>query len=447
MMAPRGSRTWNGNTVNVKRDTGSAIETRYSETRVLPIAARLRPTPWCPITITRRSLAAVYNLKWQNVNDYVTGNLAQQFRRAGRQATGTGRIFPPSRIATFSEAWAIVEPWYTSLGRPAITRCAECRASRHAPAAGTAVLTNTMAPTTPRICTAFPAAPVCGRKTWCSASTAIGGSAATGGVCRYSAPVSAHEFCWAISSCRPSARNVVKLSVDGDGRIWAAVMPDVSGNSGGLSAYEVLGPANTLGTVRTQDWNWLTAPIGSRHLTANGWNSGIRAITANVERVWMALNTDPNNGPLAMYSPRWQQLTAANEGSLWGVRKVFLARGRAFLATNGDRLVTLQPDGITWDDRALAGVKAVTRRSARAASGSARAMVCAAGRRRGWDMIDGALGTPPTGPINAIAEDSKGRVWIGGENGLTLFDRERWVTTIAPPHGCDQRHGRDGRSR
>ncbi len=53
----------------------------------------------------------------------------------------------------------------------------------------------------------------------------------------------------------------------------------------------------------------------------------------------------------------------------------------------------------------------------------------------GWDMIDGALGTPPTGPINAIAVDTKGRVWIGGENGLTLFDRERWVTTITPPTG------------
>ena len=211
-------------------------------------------------------------------------------------------------------------------------------------------------------------------------------------------------------------------------------MPDAAGNSGGLSAYEVLGPANTLGTVRTQDWNWLTAPIGSLTSLANGWNSGIRAITANGERVWMALNTDPNNGPLAMYSPRWQQLTSTNEGSLWSARRVFLARGRAFIATSGDRLVTLQPDGITWDDRALAGVKAVT------ADQQGRIWIGASdGVRRwtstGWDLIAGALGTPPTGPINAIAVDSKNRMWIGGENGLTLFDRDRWVTTITPPTG------------
>jgi hypothetical protein len=29
--------TWNGNTVSIKRDTGSAIETRFTETRVLPL--------------------------------------------------------------------------------------------------------------------------------------------------------------------------------------------------------------------------------------------------------------------------------------------------------------------------------------------------------------------------------------------------------------------------
>ena len=121
----------------------------------------------------------------------------------------------------------------------------------------------------------------------------------------------------------------------------------------------MLGPANTLGTVRTQDWNWLTAPIGTLTSVANGWNSGIRTLTANGERVWMALNTDPLNGPLAMYSPRWQQLTGLNEGSLWGAKRVFLTRGRAFIASD-TRLITLQPDGITWDDRALAGVKAVT---------------------------------------------------------------------------------------
>ena len=82
----------------------------------------------------------------------------------------------------------------------------------------------------------------------------------------------------------------------------------------------------------------------------------------------------------------------------------------------------------------MAGVKAVT------ADQQGRIWIGASdGVRRwtptGWDMIAGALGTPPTGPINAIAVDSKNRMWIGGENGLTLFDRDRWVTTIAPPTG------------
>ena len=125
----------------------------------------------------------------------------------------------------------------------------------------------------------------------------IGGD---GGVCRYSSLYPPTGF--AGNLFVPTiGTNVKKLSVDGDGRIWAAVMPDAAGNSGGLTAYEVLGPANTLGTVRTQDWNWLTAPIGTLTSLANGYDSGIRTITANGERVWMALNTDPINGPLAMY--------------------------------------------------------------------------------------------------------------------------------------------------
>ena len=31
--------TWSGNTVNLRRDTGSTVETRYSETRVVPVTA------------------------------------------------------------------------------------------------------------------------------------------------------------------------------------------------------------------------------------------------------------------------------------------------------------------------------------------------------------------------------------------------------------------------
>lgn len=425
--------TWNGSTVNLKRDTGSSIQTRYSETRVTPVTSAYAPDAVMPYNDTTPFFGTGLNMKWQNVNDYILGTWHTSFSAPGNNNWEWTHI-PAIAHRNFSEAWAIVEPWYTSIGRPE---------SADAPSAGPVATRPQLGrlyyeyygTAFAQTLYGFP----CGTNLWAkdlvfgpNGDWWIGGA---GGVCRYSAaypPTSGYGgnlFVPTIGS------NVVKLSVDGDGRIWAALMPDGSGNSGGLSAYEVLGPANSLGTVRTQDWNWLTAPIGTLTSLANGWNSGIRTLTANGERVWMALNTDPINGPLAAYAPRWQQLSGLNQGSMWGVRKVFLARGRAFFATNGHRLVTLQPDGITWDDRALAGVNAVT------ADQQGRIWIGASdGVRRwtpsGWDMIDEALGTAPLGPINAIAVDSKNRVWVGGENGLTLFDRERWVTTIQPPQGA-----------
>jgi hypothetical protein len=436
-LTPYDGTTWfnmyGSNFVGIKQDTGApAITTIYNEPRSPGIPTAYAPGAVMPYNNHTPFFGNGYNLKWQNVNDYILGTWHDSFVGPGVGNWDWTHI-PAIAHRNFSEAWAIVEPWYNSIGRPSN--------APDAPSAGPV-------PTRPQLgrlyyeyyssnyaenLYGFP----CGASLWAkdlvfglNGDWWIGGD---GGVCRYSSvyPPTAYNGNLFVPTI---GTNVKKLSVDGDGRIWAALMPDGSGNSGGLSSYEVLGPANTLGTVRTQDWNWLTAPIGTLTSLSNGWDSGLRTMTANGERIWMALNTDPLNGPLAMYSPRWQQLTASNEGSLWGVRKVFLARGRAFLATNGDRLVTLQPDGITWDDRALAGVKAVT------ADQKGRIWIGASdGVRRwtssGWDMIADALGTPPTGPINAIAEDSKGRMWIGGENGLTLFDRERWVTTITPPTG------------
>ena len=425
--------TWNGNTLNVKHDTGSAIETRYSETRGSPITTGYTPDAVVPYNNHTPFFGNGYNLKWQNVNDYILGTWHDSFVGPGTGSWQWTHI-PAIAHRNSSEAWAIVEPWYYLICKPS---------GPNAPNCGGPIATR---PQLGRLYYEYYGTNYaenlygypCGVSLWAkdlvfgqNGDWWIGGD---GGVCRYSSLYPPTGYAGNLFVPTIGA-NVKKLSVDGDGRIWAALMPDTNGNTGGLSAYEVLGPANTLGTVRTQDWNWLTAPIGTITSLANGWDSGIRAITANGERVWMALNTDPNNGPLAMFSPRWQQLGGSNEGSLWGVRHVFLARGRAFFATNGDRLVTLQPDGISWDDRALAGVKAVT------ADQKGRIWIGASdGVRRwtptGWDMIDGALGTAPTGPINAIAADSKGRMWIGGENGLTLFDRERWVTTIQPPQGA-----------
>jgi hypothetical protein len=426
--------TWNGSTVNVLRDTGSTVETRYSETRGSPITSPYAPDAVVPYNNHTPFFGNGYNLKWQNVNDYILGTWHNSFVAPGPFGVWEWTRIPAIAHRNFSEAWALVQPWYTVICKAVEPNAPNCGG----PTPGRAQLGRLYYEYYGTTSAENLYGPPCGTSLWATdlvfgknGDWWIGGD---GGVCRYSAayPPSAG---WGGNLFVPTiGTNVKKLSVDGDGRIWAAVMPDASGRSGGLSAYEVLGPVNTLGTVRTQDWNWLTAPIGTLTSLANGWDSGLRAITANGERIWMALNTDVNNGPLAMYSPRWQQLTATNEGSLWGVRRVFLARGRAFLATNGDRLATLQPDGITWDDRTLAGVKAVL--------GDSRGRIwigASDGLRRwlpsGWDMIAGALGTPPAGPINAITADSKGRVWIGGENGLTLFDRDRWVTTIAPPTG------------
>ena len=264
MTAPRGSRTWNGNTVSVKRDTGSAIETRYSETRVLPDRAADAPDAVVPYNNHTPFFGNGYNLKWQNVNDYILGTWHNSFVGPGTSASGNGRTFRPSRIATSAKRGRS-----SSRGTPrsAGLQCADApNAAARSPHArswgdctyeyyGTNYAENLYG---------FP----CGTSLWAkdlvfglNGDWWIGGD---GGVCRYSALYPPTGF--AGNLFVPTiGTNVKKLSVDGDGRIWAAVMPDAAGNSGGLSAYEVLGPANTLGTVRTQDWNWLTAPIGSTH--------------------------------------------------------------------------------------------------------------------------------------------------------------------------------------
>ena len=184
----------------------------------------------------------VYNLKWQNVNDYILGTWHNSFVGPGVGNWDWTHI-PAIAHRNFSEAWAIVEPWYNSIGRPG-----------NAPDAGPV-------PTRPQLgrlyyeyysanyaenLYGFP----CGASLWAkdlvfglNGDWWIGGD---GGVCRYSSVYPPTGFAGNLFA--PTiGTNVKKLSVDGDGRIWAAVMPDAAGNSGGLSAYEVLGPANTLG--------------------------------------------------------------------------------------------------------------------------------------------------------------------------------------------------------
>ncbi|NJL32986.1 MAG: hypothetical protein HC893_02945, partial [Chloroflexaceae bacterium] len=50
---------------------------------------------------------------------------------------------------------------------------------------------------------------------------------------------------------------------------------------------------------------------------------------------------------------------------------------------------------------------------------------------RGWlGHVHRYVGISPTGEIAALAADQAGRIWIGGENGLTLYDRDRFVLTF-----------------
>ncbi|MFN8594769.1 MAG: LamG-like jellyroll fold domain-containing protein [Anaerolineae bacterium] len=421
------------NFVGIKQDTGAAsLTTIYNEPRGTVVSSSDAPGAVMPYG-NRPFFGNGYDFKWRDVYDTIFNTWSSNFVAPGSGGWEWTHIKSIAHRAD-GEAWVLIEPWSYVICKPNSPNAPNCGG----PTPGRAFLGRLTYDYFGGTASQATYANPCGANLYGNDMILgpngdwwIGG---LGGVCRYSAAFPPNLGYPGNLFVPTTGLNVVKLAVDSDGRIWAALMPDYNGSGGGLSAYEVLGPANTLGTVRTQDWNWLTAPIGTKTSLANGWDSGIRTLTANGERVWMALNTDPLNGPLAMYSPRWQQIGGGNEGSMWGVKRVFLARGRAFFATNGDRLVTLQPDGITWDDRALAGVKAVT------ADQTGRIWIGASdGVRRwtptGWDMLDGALGTPPAGPINAIAVDAKNRTWIGGENGLTLFDRDRWVTTITPPTG------------
>ena len=167
--------TWNGSTVNVKRDTGSAVETRYSETRALPIAADA-PDAVVPYNNHTPFFGNGLNLKWQNVNDYLNGTWHSSFVAPFTSVWQWTHI-PAIAHRNFSEAWAIVEPWYYAI-LPGLAMRLRRAALSPRGRSWDGCLTNTMAPTTRKIFTAFPAAPVSGRKTSCSASTAIGGSAA-----------------------------------------------------------------------------------------------------------------------------------------------------------------------------------------------------------------------------------------------------------------------------
>ncbi|MFN8533508.1 MAG: LamG-like jellyroll fold domain-containing protein [Dehalococcoidia bacterium] len=245
-------------------------------------------------------------------------------------------------------------------------------------------------------------------------------SQAGGGICRVLNLPGAAQFQMIDPSAKPRAYQV---SVDRDGRVW--VVRDHSSllPGGGISVFQSV---PSTGELRTGDFNWLNAPVGSNvfKTTSGGWVSPYRSVGAVDERVWFG----SPSGLLATVAQRWAQVDRANSIRDKTIEKIFLARGRAFMA-DANNLYILQPDGVSWDNRS--GIHA------RALIGDRRGRIWVGTdgdvRRytpTGWDLLPDTPGTAPTGPTRALAEDANGRIWIGGDAGLTLFDRERFVATF-----------------
>ncbi len=221
----------------------------------------------------------------------------------------------------------------------------------------------------------------------------------------------------------------VSIDVDADNRVWVAINGENSatgefgklGYSGGLTAYEAKGVS-----IRTTDYNWLNAPLGSRQNRGQGvWDSSVDQVAAVDEKVYAA-----QDGELITLAQRWQQLDENNNLDLEALDGVWTARGRTFFSSGSGTFV-LQPDGVTWDNRpGVPSLAVMDDSQGRIWVGTPLGVRLYLST--GWDTLDDKLGTRPTGSIRALAEDAQGRVWIGGDNGLTLFDRERFVFTLTP---------------
>jgi hypothetical protein len=216
------------------------------------------------------------------------------------------------------------------------------------------------------------------------------------------------------------------VDVDADGRVWIGVLSDL-GETGGLAVYEV----NKANVLRTSEFNWLNAPIGGFTLTPFTnvlWDSSITAVGAADERVWMG----KSDGRLITLAQRWQQIDESNDLDQKVIQRLWTVRGRAFLAGE-NALHILQPDGQTWENRSDVRVHAVF--------GDSRGRIWVGTETdvrlytpAGWDLLEDAPGRNPVGPILALAEDDRGRIWIGGADGVTLFDRGRFVGTFNGPN-------------
>ncbi len=231
----------------------------------------------------------------------------------------------------------------------------------------------------------------------------------SGGVCRYPAanlPGSASPQPTVYDL--PYAVNSTDVTVDGDGRIWVST-------DGGLSGFETRrDPSVNLNLLRAVDFTRLNAPIGSR-----AGSSALSTVAAVGEKVYAA-----RGSRVFTYAPRWQQLGLS-------VKRLWTARGRLFAASDA-ALHVLQPDGVTWDVRPYSGVRDVeVDRAGRAwvaADGGAPLYV-----KDGWGFAPGMENVNEA--AYALAEDARGRMWVGLRDGVLMYDRERVVARLTPPTG------------
>lgn len=226
------------------------------------------------------------------------------------------------------------------------------------------------------------------------------------------------------------------IAADADGRVWVSSITSKNQpnfpavESGGLSVWESKGPAS----VSTTDYNWLNAPVGTRNLHTDGttkvWDSGFTAVGAVDEKVWAGRG----DGSLVTVAQRWQQSDYLSETQ---VDKISTVRGRVFFSSPF-YLYVLQPDGATWDFRLMGGSKNVFGDSRGNTWIGTTGGLLYQYLPSGWDTLADRAGTKPMGAINVFAEsrdenpndEFAGPVWIGGQNGLTVFDRNRFVTTF-----------------
>jgi ligand-binding sensor domain-containing protein len=217
------------------------------------------------------------------------------------------------------------------------------------------------------------------------------------------------------------------VDVDSEGRIWIS-LEGKFGTSGGVAAFEV--PGASTSQVMTSEFNWENAPLGSRTAifpagtTNRLWDSSVSAAGAVDEKIWMG----KPDGRLVTHTQRWRGVDDAHELLYYDIQRLRLVRGRAY-AGGPWGFHVLEPDGATWHSYFDFGLNdAIDDHFGRIWLATSDGVLIH--EPWGFDDLSDREGSPPIGNVHALATDRDGRVWIGSDQGLTLYDRERFVFNL-----------------